>query len=1050
MKLRFGSVGDVLIGGRESAALLDTEELELRVPFLGYACIHDFVFYLLLVVWLCVNTLGTSMLSSDVPLYRISTIVFVLIVANDLILDFHSRADLMLFVLLGIIVVNAHRVGNTPFGMNILIVYCARHVDFRKVVLVTFTATAASVLMIVGCCKAGILRDVLVPRGSDVRHSLGFAYTTYLSHYCLDIALGYFFLRKDRYTYGELGITAIVDLLVYRATDSRSSFLLLAAVLVVLALVKMMRDAGAPLTGAKKLVAWLAPPSFALCALLAFAVILWVPVGSSLGAKFDSALSGRLKLSQDAYETHPVQAFGNEVRFSGWSDQGDGYMVAGHNDENGNFVRTKYSYVDSSYLQTLIVEGWLPFAVELTLLTVAVIWLLQREEYLAAGFMAVFAVHAIIDPQMHMTNYCCLLFAACRRIDLSGDAVLGQRYVRAMCGAVPAAALAMSGAAFIINYGIPVVIDKDNFPDAAVRTYVSDKVDVDGDGKLTKAEAASLTSMSIGDAERIEGLDRFPNLTYLRAYGTKLSEVNLSGASQLVTASFSGAGHLEDLTLGGNDKLTSLDVRGTALEAIDLSGAPAVDRLACGSDVDVTGSAADTYLVKSYSETDMDADGQASKRTVKARYDKDGRLVRRTITGAQDVDMRYTYDEDGRLKQVKLSSDARLDNAWILRYGDDGSLHAEGSNGQHVDRTCDASGREMSLNIKSQGLNGLLEARLEFVYDDYGMLTTVIASNDEGDSTFRVNYYSNGSLRSISSSVTTEVYEEDEASVDEKSAGGLFRNYESGDSQTTEESSASGFITYDTSRNGKDATVIKRTNGKGALSETVGTYHYEGSFPSPIWGKVERYGDGTSLSFDVAYEKKTVSPYGIGDVGNAIDFSDLTEPNVSTDYWLPEADLWWLVEHEVRLIAGTQDTSLMCSGSVTYYDDEVYAESNKTYDSCLGDALGEVAAQYSGTPSYAYYDIDGDENSELLIADGGSNLVRIYGQLQGEAYLSRAAADDETLHLSGNGFLVASRDGECSLEHYNGLRFDVVSTNSSADNLSASYPALQGIGWRSK
>ena len=817
-----------------------------------------------------------------------------------------------------------------------------------------------------------------------------------------------------------------------------------------LVLYKVFRGAGARLDGLKKLVAIGAPLSFTLCALLAFGVLLWIPVDTTIGARLNNMLSSRLELSQEAFETYPITTFGNDVRFSGWSDQGDGYMVSGHTDEDGNFVRTKYNYVDSSYLQTLIVHGWFAFAVLMTILTAATVWIIQQEEYMAAVFMCIFALHAIIDPQLARLNYCCLLFAGCRHIDLakSNSTVIGKRYAIAVCGAAPVTALAIASASLVINYGIPIAIDESVFPDESLREYVVEKVDVNGDGKLSKAEASRLQSISVEDVANINGLEHFPNLSSLKASGPSLVSADLTGAESLAIADFSGAENLTAVTLGENDKLRNLNVSGTAVEELDLSGAAGLGSLSCDYGVEVKNAPkTEAYLVKEYAETDTDSTGEKTDLQVHTDYDENGRLLHRSVTGSRNVDIDYDYDGEGALSQVILSGDAELSGIWSIRYDGDGSMHAVGSNGMHVDRSFDAEGKAESLDIESRGIDGVLEAKLEFGYDERGMLSSIKVLSNNIRRTYRVDYYANGALRSIISGANAE-YFDTEGTSSEVAADVESLDYSQGSPLATERVDSTGAFAYEWQRGGKNATLTKSSlSGTSVGSRTVGTYHYEGNFPYPIWGSVTDYEDGSTKSFDVKYEKVGFSRFEDADVGSALDFTDLTNPEVATDYWLPKADLWWLIEREVKGIVSKQDTSLASSGATTYYDEKVYAESNKVYASCLHEALAEVQEQYGGMPSYAYYDIDGDENSELLIADGNGNLVRAYGQLQGAPYLSRAAAYGETIQLSSQGFLVSVRDGAMTLERYNGLTFDVVENADGNANLNEAYPTLVGIKW---
>lgn len=192
MENGFKSVVEVLAGKRQEATLIPLPNFSDRakVPLVRAQRPHDVFFCGLFGIWLVLTILGTAAFSLEGS-YKFSLLVFVAIVINDLLFDSHRRVDVLFLALLGVIAMNAHRVGNTPFGMNLVIIYCARNLDFKSIVKLTVALTAVTAFAIVAANQVGLIRDVLVPRGSEVRHSLGFAYATYSSHYYLDIVLGY-------------------------------------------------------------------------------------------------------------------------------------------------------------------------------------------------------------------------------------------------------------------------------------------------------------------------------------------------------------------------------------------------------------------------------------------------------------------------------------------------------------------------------------------------------------------------------------------------------------------------------------------------------------------------------------------------------------------------------------------------------------------------------------------------------------------------------------------------------------------------------------------
>ena len=74
---------------------------------------------------------------------------------------------------------------------------------------------------------------------------------------------------------------------------------------------------------------------------------------------------------------------------------------------------------------------------------------------------------------------------------------------------------------------IAVEVDEEHFPDAAFRGYVLDKLDFNGDGKLSKNEIAQVRNMDIGWQEitSIEGVGFFTSLESLYCSGNQLTEL---------------------------------------------------------------------------------------------------------------------------------------------------------------------------------------------------------------------------------------------------------------------------------------------------------------------------------------------------------------------------------------------------------------------------------------------------------------------------------------------------------------------------------------------
>ena len=147
-------------------------------------------------------------------------------------------------------------------------------------------------------------------------------------------------------------------------------------------------------------------------------------------------------------------------------------------------------------------------------------------------------------------------------------------------------------AVMLLALGVPVMaageipVDAEHFPDAALRTYVTDYCDTNKDNKLSAAECAAvqcidLFEMQITKVADMTGIEHFTNLRELLACNNQITTLDLSGMTKLEKLDVSGCGKLQSLKLAGCTALTSLDASSCALTALDLTGCTALKTVAC-------------------------------------------------------------------------------------------------------------------------------------------------------------------------------------------------------------------------------------------------------------------------------------------------------------------------------------------------------------------------------------------------------------------------------------------------------------------------------------
>lgn len=137
-----------------------------------------------------------------------------------------------------------------------------------------------------------------------------------------------------------------------------------------------------------------------------------------------------------------------------------------------------------------------------------------------------------------------------------------------------------------------VSINETNFSDKNFRAIVMQVYDTNGDGFLSETERSKSIMTLAAYAEEIcgenavienlKGIEFFPNITRLYCAGIGLSELDVSGNTNLVLLS-AGGNNLTSVTLGTQQNMTGLDISANDITSLDLSACPNLTSLECYS-----------------------------------------------------------------------------------------------------------------------------------------------------------------------------------------------------------------------------------------------------------------------------------------------------------------------------------------------------------------------------------------------------------------------------------------------------------------------------------
>ena len=269
-------------------------------------------------------------------------------------------------------------------------IYSARNIAFHRIARFSLWGSACVVLLVVFSGYLGIIDNVVVAKGTRVREYLGFRYALYLPGILLNMTALWLYLHKDRVPiHGVMG-WALLNRIVYRLTDSRISFALALALLAAALVLRF-------LPGIKKRFRWgfgALTASYGLCAAFSFLFTGIYDGSIPWMRRLNSMLESRLSLGKRSLDDH---GFGLLGRYVSWVGNGL--------DAFGNTVEGPYTYVDCFYIKSLQRYGILFTAGLLGLLTLSMVRLFKRKEYLLLIICASVAVHCVLDDLSFALHY---------------------------------------------------------------------------------------------------------------------------------------------------------------------------------------------------------------------------------------------------------------------------------------------------------------------------------------------------------------------------------------------------------------------------------------------------------------------------------------------------------------------------------------------------------------------------------------------------------------------------------------------------------------------
>lgn len=392
---------------------------ELAVEMLYTALI--FLSTVITTTWISLDEMRIFSIAFKILRYLIYGSFCFIILENFLSRKYTKEGMICLLVMTIFSFISMLSSGEKTFLIVALLFGAIYGMNGKRLIRCSLLAQGCVLIMTVMLALTGIVENVLVDK-ERMRYSLGFDWASFAPNLFLFVALQYIYLRGNKMKWGEYLVLEAINIILFAFTDTKMCFLLLTVSLLILALCKQFGKVKKFLKNGM-----LQTKSFfiglpVIGAILA-AILPFYKKDSVIWKILNSGFSGRLQQSKEAVITYGFTLFGQKTDLTGFSVS------------KGAFGGIS-NYVDSSYLQIALEQGFFVLIIVVALYMIAIYKAFCRNDYYMVGIMALISAFCIEDPFLIDLPFNVFpIFAFCDK-DIFGRIPLLQKITKQLDGAI--------------------------------------------------------------------------------------------------------------------------------------------------------------------------------------------------------------------------------------------------------------------------------------------------------------------------------------------------------------------------------------------------------------------------------------------------------------------------------------------------------------------------------------------------------------------------------------------------------------------------------------
>ncbi len=307
---------------------------------------------------------------------------------------------IVLFVATISLILNFIITRNKRLFFLIFILLSSYKTDYKMIIKATMNLQIILTSILVLLSILGITQNYIVPRGNVSRYSFGFLYTTNLAQMIVFSSILYLYSNGSNTKYRDLFVIQIMNVFTYFITDSRTEFIMLESIILIMVIWKFMKQINKDnvLKSMQKIYTNVFTKTFIIYPILSLVIVMCYPNGG-IWNNINSALSNRLKQTYDNIVIYSIPPFGNNVEFLGLGLK-----------EKIKYGSYKSNYIDNEYIQMMFREGFVFTICFILLLNILLMMLYKKKKYKEIMLCSIYLLFGLLNPRIVNILYCPILF----------------------------------------------------------------------------------------------------------------------------------------------------------------------------------------------------------------------------------------------------------------------------------------------------------------------------------------------------------------------------------------------------------------------------------------------------------------------------------------------------------------------------------------------------------------------------------------------------------------------------------------------------------------